>query len=75
MAVMQKCCDACGFGQHFYRSGFPLSEFAGVSAASIALDRMSMGHTVDDRSSDEADFVWISCIRHGGYGKVLRRSP
>jgi hypothetical protein len=67
VAVMQKCCDACGYGQHFYRSGFSLSEFAGVSVNGIdcrlCIDRMSMGHTVDDRSSNEAEhFLWISCI-------------
>jgi hypothetical protein len=33
-----------------------------VSEASIAVDRKSMGHTVDDRSSNEADFLCISCI-------------
>jgi hypothetical protein len=62
VAFMQKCCDACGYGEYYFRSGFSASEFVGVSAASIAIDRMSMGHTVDDRSSNEADFLWISCI-------------
>jgi hypothetical protein len=27
-----------------------------------AVDRNSMGHTVDDRSSNEADFLYIFCI-------------
>jgi hypothetical protein len=32
------------------------------SAASTAVDRKSMGHTVADRSSNEADCLCISCI-------------
>jgi hypothetical protein len=42
--------------------GFSASEDAGVSEASNAVDRKSMGHTVADRSSNEADFLCISCI-------------
>jgi hypothetical protein len=34
----------------------------GVSEASIAVDRKSMGHTVADRSSNEAEFLCISCV-------------
>jgi hypothetical protein len=41
---------------------FSASEGAGVSEASTAVDRKSMGHTVADRSSNEADFLCISCI-------------
>jgi hypothetical protein len=41
---------------------FSASEGAGVSEASIAVDRKSMGHTVADRSWNEADFLCISCI-------------
>jgi hypothetical protein len=62
VAVMEKCCDACGDGEYYFRSGFSASEGAGVSEASIAVDRKSMGHTVADRSSNEADFLCISCI-------------
>jgi hypothetical protein len=44
---------------------FPVGLFgvrgAGVPVASIAVDVKSMGHTVADRSSNEADFLWISC--------------
>jgi hypothetical protein len=47
------------------------SEGAGVSGASIAVDRKSMGHTVADRSSNVADFQCISCIKRDGYGKEL----
>jgi hypothetical protein len=36
-----------------------------------AVDQKSMGHMVADRSSNEADFLCISCIWRGGYGKVL----
>jgi hypothetical protein len=28
-----------------------------------------MGHTMADRSSNEADFLCISCIERGGYGR------
>jgi hypothetical protein len=62
VAVMEKCCDACGYGEHYFRSGFSASECAGVSGATIAVDRMSMGHTKADRSSNEAEFLCISCI-------------
>jgi hypothetical protein len=63
VAVMEKCFDACGDVEYYLRSGFSAaSEGAGVSEASIAVDRKSMGHTVADRSSNEADFLCISCI-------------
>jgi hypothetical protein len=42
--------------------GFFASEGASFSEALTAVDRMSMGHTVADRSSNEADFLCISCI-------------
>jgi predicted N-acetyltransferase YhbS len=51
-----------GDGEYYFRSGFSASEGAGVSVASTAVDRKSMGHTVADRSSNEADFLCISCI-------------
>jgi hypothetical protein len=47
---------------YYFRSGFSASESAGVSEASTAVDRKSMGHTVADRSSNEADSLCISCI-------------
>jgi hypothetical protein len=62
VAVKEKCCDACGDGEYYFRSGFPASKGAGVSEASIAVDRKSMGHTLADRSSNEADFLCVSCI-------------
>jgi hypothetical protein len=62
VAVMEKCCDACRDGEYYFRSGFSASEGAGVSEASTAVDRKSMGHTMADRSSNEADFLCISCI-------------
>jgi hypothetical protein len=49
-AVMEKCFDACGDVDYYFRSGFPASEGAGVSVASSAVDRKCMGHTVADRS-------------------------
>jgi hypothetical protein len=62
VAVMQKYCDACYHGDYYFRSDFSSSEAAGVSVASTVVDRKSMGHTVADRSSNEADFLCISCI-------------
>jgi hypothetical protein len=57
-----KCCDVCGDGYYYFRSVFLASEGAGVAEASIAVDCKSMGHTVGDRSSNEADFLCITCI-------------
>jgi hypothetical protein len=62
VAVMEKCCDARRDGKYYFRSGFSASEGAGVSEASIVVDHKSMGHTMADRSSNEADFLCISCI-------------
>jgi hypothetical protein len=59
VAVMEKCCDACRDGEYCFRSGFSASEGAEVSRASISVDRKSMGHTMADRSSNEADFLCI----------------
>jgi hypothetical protein len=59
VAVMQKCCDACFHGDYCFWSGFSAPEAASVSVASIVVDRKSMGHTVADRSSNEADFLCI----------------
>jgi hypothetical protein len=72
VAVMEKSCDACGDRRILFPVGiFRRRKGAGVSEALTAVDRMSMGHTVADRSSNEADFLCISCIWRGGYGKVL----
>jgi hypothetical protein len=48
-------------GEYYLRSVFSASEGAGVSEASNIVDRKSMGHKVADRSSNEADFLCISC--------------
>jgi hypothetical protein len=61
VAVMQKYCDACYHGDYYFRSAFSASEAASVSVASSVVDRKSMGHTVADRSSNEADFLCIFC--------------
>jgi hypothetical protein len=73
VAVMVKCCDACGDREYYFGSSFSASESAGVSEASVAVDRKSMGQRWADRSSNEADFLCISCYPYlrGGYGKVL----
>jgi hypothetical protein len=62
LAVMEKSCDACGDGKYYFRSAFWVPEGACVLESSIAFDRKSMGHTVADRSSNEADFLCITCI-------------
>jgi hypothetical protein len=71
LAVIGKCCDACGDGRYYFRSGFSASEGVGVQVASIAVDRKSMGPTLGDRSSNEADFLCISCIWRGGCEKCF----
>jgi hypothetical protein len=59
VAVMEKGCDACRDGEYYFRTDFSASGSAGVLEASIAVDRKSMGQTVADRSSNEADFLCI----------------
>jgi hypothetical protein len=54
---MEKCCDACGYEKYYSRSGSSAALGAGVWDSSIAVDRKSMGQTVADRSSNEADFL------------------
>jgi hypothetical protein len=52
VAVKEKCCDACGDMDLLLfpvEKCFSTSSGAGVSVASIAVDRKSMGHTVADR--------------------------
>jgi hypothetical protein len=65
VAAMEKCCDACGQGsllsEYYFRSFFE-SEGSSVSVASIAVGQKSMGHTMDERSWKDADFLCISCI-------------
>jgi hypothetical protein len=62
VAVMEKCCDACVEYLYNFWSGCLASGDACFSGASIAVDGKSMGHTVADESSNEADFLCISCI-------------
>jgi hypothetical protein len=75
VAVMGKCCDACGDGEYYLSSCFSALEGAGVSEASAAVDWKSTETTVADRSSNEADslcnFLCTSCYLLCGYGKVL----
>jgi hypothetical protein len=37
VAVMEKCCDACGDGEYYLRSGFLVSQGAVVSAGTLRL--------------------------------------
>jgi hypothetical protein len=48
VAVMEKCCDACGDGKYYFQSGFSALQGAGVSEALTAVDRKSTGHTVGE---------------------------
>jgi hypothetical protein len=38
VAVMEKCCDACGDGEYYFRSGFSTLQGDGVSEASKGVD-------------------------------------
>jgi hypothetical protein len=62
VAVMEKCCDACGDEEYYFRSSCSAPESAGVWIASIAVDRKSIGPTVCERWWKDADFLCISCI-------------
>jgi hypothetical protein len=62
VAVLEKCCDACGDGEYYFRSGSPASEGARASEASNAVDLKSIGHTVADRSWKDADILCNSSI-------------
>jgi hypothetical protein len=42
MDVMEKCCDACRVGEYYLRLVSSVSEGAGVSEASISVDRKSI---------------------------------
>jgi hypothetical protein len=62
VAVMEKCCDACGDRKYYFRSGWLASQGACVSRATIADHRQSMGQTVAERSWKDADFLCTFCI-------------
>jgi hypothetical protein len=46
VAVMEKCCDACGDGEYYLRSRFSTLRDDGFSEAWTAVDRKSMSYTV-----------------------------
>jgi hypothetical protein len=75
VAVMGKGFDACGDREYYLRSSFSASEGVGISEASIAVDWKSIGLTVANRSSNEADclciFLCFPFLLHCCYGKVL----
>jgi hypothetical protein len=48
MAVMKKCCDACGDWEYCFRSGFSALQCDSVLVASTVIDRKSMGYTVGE---------------------------
>jgi hypothetical protein len=61
VAVMEKCCDACGDGEYYFRSGFSKLQGVNVSQATSAVDRKSRGHTVGELQWKGPDFLCISC--------------
>jgi hypothetical protein len=48
LAVMEKCCDACGDGEYYFQSRFSALQGDGVSEAMTAVDRESMRHTTGE---------------------------
>jgi hypothetical protein len=48
VAVIEKCCDACGVREYYLRSGFSALKGVNISVASTAVDQMSTGHTVGE---------------------------
>jgi nitrate reductase NapE component len=74
VAVMEKCCDACGDGEYYFSSRFSVSEGEGVSRASVAVDRKSMGKRWVIGRRTKLTLCVFPCIPfslHGCYGKVL----
>jgi hypothetical protein len=61
VAVMEKCCDACGDVEYHFLSEHLASQNANTLVSANGVDRKSMGHTVAERSWKDADFVCISC--------------
>jgi hypothetical protein len=59
--LWKECCDASRDWEYYFRSDFSVSEGAGVSLVSIAVERKSMLHTMANRSSNEAAFLCIPC--------------
>jgi hypothetical protein len=57
---MEKCCDACGDGKYYFRSGFMALHGDGDLEATTAGDRQSTGHTLGELVKN-ADFLCISC--------------
>jgi hypothetical protein len=57
----EKCYDACGDGESHLRLGFLAFRGDVFSVASNAVDRKSIGHTVGERSWNDADVQCISC--------------
>jgi hypothetical protein len=62
VAVMEKCCEACGDEEYYFRSVFSALEGARVSSSSIAVCRESMGDTVGERWWKDVDFLCIFCL-------------
>jgi hypothetical protein len=57
VVVLEKCCDACGDGEYYFRSNSSATEDVGVQVASSSVDRKSLAPTVAERSCKVADFL------------------
>jgi hypothetical protein len=54
------CCDACSYRGILFPVGFlGVMRVPEIDEASIAVNGKSMGHRMVDRSSNEADFLFI----------------
>jgi hypothetical protein len=62
VTAKEKCCDACGDGIKYLQTGLPTLQDDGVPRVSTTVDQMMSGHTVCERSWEDADFLCISCI-------------
>jgi hypothetical protein len=59
VAVMEKCCDACRDGEYYFRSVYRRHRVPEFQGRRLPFARKSMGHTVADQSSNEADFLCV----------------
>jgi hypothetical protein len=53
VAVMEKCCDAYGDGEYYFRSGCSASEGAGVLGGSIAVEHQERPQFVQTNKAND----------------------
>jgi hypothetical protein len=71
VAVMEKCCDACGDGNKYFQSGFRRCRMTVFQGHRLALTGSRWDIRWGERSWKDADCLCFSGIQRGGYGKVL----